>query len=182
MAYFNKKLILLLISLFTLTGIQASSLKSMYTERRGDNGLVVFFFEKKIPTLNKTDLSSNIKYDFTYVESTDSISMLSTIITPISYRPEKIIISNCINKFEFIPELIYVTPKKNNLEYRLKIQIPFKEWEEIFGCPESFEIDYVFKENNKIISGSYGMKKNSWKDYCEKMNSIINTIKISTNK
>lgn len=159
----------------------AISIKDMYIQRKGENDFVAFFFEKKLGSKEKSPLSKNVKFDFTYVESSDSVTILSTIVSPFSASPSKLDILDCNGTLELKPEIIYIEPKKNGMEYRLKTIICFNDWEKLFACQNSFSFKYYFESDGAILNQTYFVTK-GWEDYRMKMISIINALKLSVNK
>lgn len=156
----------------------------MYVQRKGEKGWLFHVFNQKMGNSSTSSITpKNIDYDFTFLESTDSVNMLSTIVVPVGTTPTSLSLLSCGYEREFSPETIYVKPMgKNSLEYRFKISFPFKFWDEVYQCTEPFNLKYNIKIGGRYSTLSFGYSRTKWKSNREKMLAIIQVIKYNTGK
>lgn len=139
-------------------------------------------FSQKMPSVSSNNAAKNINFDFTYVEQTDSVSMLATVAHTESARPMEVSVDTGDTTYNFIPELVYAEPKRNNMEYRLKIVLPFNVWENMYDSPRPYRISFNFKSDIAPDRYTYGFPVKKWKSKQEKMTAIIGQIKLNTGK
>lgn len=159
----------------------AVNIDKMYVQKQNENGWMFHIFSQKMPSVVTQDCSKKIKYDYTYLEETDSVSMLSTILLPQPSTPSEVAIEYSCGKYVAHPEIIYVHSKKNEFEYRLDIKIPFSIWEMIYNANSAFTVVFAFnKDNTRCIYRFSDTKK--WDKLRLKMQSIIGIIKVNINR
>lgn len=182
----EKRVLLFVSALFFFCGttICYASLKDRYTERRGENEYVLHIFEQKLKASKSNKIVKDIKYDYTYVQSSDSIVMLSTIRVPAEIGiPEYVECVYCGKNLILRPELIYVSPEKNKLEYRLRVRFSFKEWAEMISCELPYEIIYNFSNADKIFFAlEFSHDKAKWSKLRKELLQIKNLIMINTGR
>lgn len=161
----------------------AAGVGNMFVQRHGSDGWLFFVFSQKLPALKGNDLSKQIDYDYTFLESTDSVTLLATLRTDISRRPTCSQVNFCDTTYTAPVELIYATPKGKGFVYRIKTVMPFRIWESMYACSEPFVITYEFSGvNASPVKCSFGYSIGKWKDNRAKMTSIIETVKFNTGK
>ena len=184
MKFINPMKIFLWISLIIVNvqGLQAK-LTDKYVARKGENGYVFHIFEQDIKSSDSNKISDKVKYDYTYVQETDSISFLSTLTVPSTfYKPQELYIQTCGQIYSEKSEIIYVKPQKNKLQYRLKITIPFKLWEEMITCIEPYQLSYSFETENGNVDINFKYPGSKWAKIRKDLSEILRIIKISISK
>ncbi|MDE7438238.1 MAG: hypothetical protein K2M93_07100 [Muribaculaceae bacterium] len=164
--------------------ILVSGIGNMYVQRKGEHGWVFHIFTQKMSAKsNQHNVAGHVDFDYTFVEDTDSVSMLSTVKFPIGTKPVSIDIVSAGKSYNFSPEIIYVKPKgKMSLEYRFKISFPFSIWNEIYESPLPFSLQYNTILQETEHTASFGYDKSKWGANQKKMLAIIEIIKYNTNK
>lgn len=156
---------------------------SMYVQRRGADGWLFFVFSQRLPALKGNNLAKSIEYDYTYLESTDSVTILATLKTGFSSKPVSTRINYCGSSYEAPSELIYATPKGKGFVYRIKTTIPFDVWDQMYSCPVPFIISFGFSgAGERLMQCSFGYSAGKWKSNRDKMETIIESVKFNTGK
>ena len=168
--------ILAAVILFTIT----SGIGGMYVQQHGEYGWLFHVFSQKMPSCDKK--SKPIAYDYTYVQKTDSVTMLSTFISSVAMKPLSVTISSESCSFEKPLELVYLKPKGKNFEYRLRCTMSFEQWDELYNCAKPFVVTYNFSKSGQTDSFSFSYSQRKWHSNREKLLQIINTIKLNTEK
>lgn len=160
--------------------MSSSKIEKMYVQRQSDHGWVFYIFEQKMNSIDKQSPSKSIVYDYTYVEDTDSVSMLSTIVLRDVAKPMKVVIATEGGLYDFEPEQIYVNTKGDKMVYRLKIGIPFKVWEKIYYSSSPFKLTYEFEGEKDGLPLTFNFSnKKEWGSLSENMQKIIGLIKLN---
>lgn len=156
---------------------------NMYVQRHGSEGWLFFVFSQKLPAVKGNVLAKNIEYDYTYLESTDSVTLLATLRTNLAQKPVYSVIDFCDTSYKAPAELIYASPKGKGFVYRIKTVMPFGIWERMYACSEPFVVSYEFSSDSvSMVKCSFGYSLGKWKDNRVKMASIIETVKFNTGK
>ena len=164
---------------FILLLLLCSGISSMYVMRNSHEGNLVHIFEQKMPKVNSDNKVSDIKYDYTYVEYPDSVTFLSYITLPQSETPISISFQNNEIEYSQDSELIFVQPKGNKFQYRLKIVLPFQIWKNIYEDPTPFKIQYLFDRKGQTVEYIFGYKGKKWESNRQKILEIINIIELN---
>ena len=160
-----------------------AALKNKYTEGRRSNEYILHIFERNLNASKSNKTIKNVKYDYTYVQTSDSVSILTTITVPNSCgTPSDIALSFCGKQLSMKPELIYVSPIKNGLEYRLRIAIPYEDWEEMINCAKPYDVIYKFSDNTSYHSFEFSYPQSKWNKVREELLQIRDIIRINTGK
>ncbi len=160
----------------------SAAVGNMYVQKRGEQGWLFHIFSQKIPRSSDRQESKSCSYDYTYLEQTDSITILSTITLPYAGKPSDMTISYCGTKYGHTATTVFVKPSKNGYEYRLKSAIPFEVWDSIYSCSEPFILKFSFEADGTKKSVEYRYSDKKWKSQKEKMSEIINVIRFNTAK
>lgn len=162
-----------------LLALLCSGISSMYVMRNSHEGNLVYIFEQKMPKVNTDNKITDIKYDYTYVENPDSVTFLSYITLPQSENPVSISFQNNEIEYSQKTELIFVQPKGNKFQYRLKISLPFNIWKSLYEDPIPFRIQYSFDRNGQFVDYVFGYKGKKWESNRQKILEIINIIELN---
>lgn len=132
------------------------SLKDFYLSYQTDKGTVFFVQPQKLSLISGSAAKKKISSDFTYVYPTDSVRILSTITLPAVYK-----ITNLnIGGQNFPVALVYTTPSKKDITYRLESYIPYSLWSEI--CTSSTPPAMTFSDN-ETQRWTFGFTEQEWK-------------------
>jgi len=151
-----------------------------FVQRQTAKGWLFHIFSQKMPSLDKK--SKDLKYDFTYLQETDSVTLLASMVTESSCRPDSLIITYCGNIYSTPAELLYLTPKKDKFDIRVKAAIPYEVWHNIYTCAKPFILQYTMRKGDTLDTYAFGYNCKKWKSNREKYYRIINSIKINTDK
>ncbi len=157
-----------------------AGINSMYVQKHGDNGWLFHIFSQKMPSKDKK--AKNLEYDYTYLEQTDSVTLLSTIISKNACRPVTATISYCDTQYSVKTDLVFLRPKGKNFEIRTGIVIPFDVWEAMYMCPQPFTLTYAMEYGNTPTDITFGYNTGKWRDNSRKIRQIISAVKINTGK
>lgn len=157
-----------------------AGINSMYVQKHGDNGWLFHIFSQKMPSKDKK--AGNLEYDYTYLEQTDSVTLLSTIISKNAFRPVTATISYCDTQYSVKTDLVFLRPKGKKFEIRTGIVIPFDVWEAMYMCPQPFTLTYAMKYDDTPTYITFGYNTDKWRGNSRKIRQIISTIKVNTGK
>ena len=152
----------------------------MFVQRQGDFGWTFHVFSQKIPSMDKK--CPDLKYDYTYIEQTDSVTVLSTLTLPSALTPVETLLTAGGSTTPYRLTSVYIEPKGKKYEYRLRFVIPLSEWEQMYKFPTPFVMDFTLKDNLSLSSFRFAYPQKKWNSNREKMNQIIYTVKLNTNK
>ena len=151
----KKKIATILVFLITFNTYGAG-LKDFYLSYQTDKGTVFFVQPQKLHLISGSPANKDIYFDFTYVHPTDSVRILSTITLPTVCR-----ITNLnIGGQDFATVLVYTTPSKKNITYRLESYIPYSLWNIICTSATPLAMTFSDKESR---SWTFGFTEQEWK-------------------
>lgn len=168
----------LLMAVVGVTSAVAANIENKFIHRTGQEGSVYFIFSQPMPLQSATArCDKKMVYDCTYVEQTDSVTVLATLTTADSYMPQgAVMVSPCVDKEITVPvEMLYVKPRKGRYVYRLRFVMPFAEFIEVFECSVAPKLTYRFDRAD--YSYEYGAKE--WSKRAGDMRQIVNLIKMN---
>ncbi len=180
-----KRVLLFLVSILITTGIsiQSKSFDKMYAQRSAGDESIFFIYPQTLTALaDSKSISKSLDYDYTYVQKTDSVAMLIslTLKEPVNKIDTEISCSNSTFKIE--PELIFAKPKGNKITYRLRVTMPFKDFEEIYASKTPFILSFLYVIDGEREQLNFGYNQKNWDENRKNINRIINLIKINTRK
>ncbi len=176
------------ILIFTLiigagTTLQSKSINNMFVQRSVGDESLFYIFPQTLPAYKDTKSESkSLDYDYTYVQKNDSVTMLIslTLKAPVKKIKAEITCNNAVYRFE--PELLFAKPKGNKLVYRLRLSMPYKDFENINMSPTPFVLSFYYGINEKESILNFGYNQKKWNENRQKMTSILNLININTGK
>lgn len=133
-----------------------------------------------MPVIGEKNGVKNLKYDFTYVEETDSVSYLSTLRTQQFEVPDSVAIHYCGQEYISKAEIIYITPKGKLMECRVRAMLPFDVWHGMYQCATPYVVEYRFNKSGRCFV--FGIRPNKWKNESQAVSSIMNIIKLNTER
>lgn len=154
----------------------SASISNKYVQRQDESGWLFYLFSQKMTSTEKG--IKNMEVDYTYLESTDSVTILSTVTLPESYRLGNCSITSCGQTNDYTLKLIYMRPEGKKFVYRLEAVIPFNRWEEMFNCGSPFVITYNFEGR----SCPFSYPESKWDSKRKPYREIIEIIKFNTGK
>lgn len=159
--------------------IFCAGINNRYVMRNSHQGTLVHIFEQKMPKEQPNKVSSDIKYDYTYLEESDSVTFLSYISLAQVQTPISISFLNDQIDYTQKVELIFVQPKGKKFQYRLKITIPFQTWKNFYESTSPFKVKYLFDNNGHIENYVFGYKGKKWISNRDNMIEIIRIIELN---
>lgn len=175
----TKRLAGILACLFSVLWCSAG-INSMYVQKNGDNGWLFHIFSQKMPSTDKK--AKTLEYDYTYLEQTDSVTLLSTVITRTAGKPLTTTIAYCGEEYKAATGLIYLRSKGKNFEIRTSTVIPFAVWEAMYSSPQPFTLTYTMEQGGTTVDMTFGYSSGKWSGNSGKLRQIISTIRINTGK
>ncbi len=163
--------------------IQSKGIDKMYVQRSAGDESIFFIFPQTLTAHNDSkSISQSLDYDYTYVQKTDSVALLVslTLKEPINNIDTEISYAN--STFEFKPELIFAKPKGNKTIYRMRISMPFNDFEKIYNSETPFTISFLYTLNGERKQVNFGYDQKRWDENRLLIKRIINLIKINTGK
>ncbi|MDE5843289.1 MAG: hypothetical protein K2H35_06100 [Muribaculaceae bacterium] len=156
----------------------------MFIQKSAGNETLFFIFSQKLPVCKCTEIKSKpISYDYTYVSSTDSISMLITLPLKSASRDISISISTDDTTHIYNPELIYVHSKGKFLEYRLRVNMSFEQFNTMYSSSVPFTVDVSTNSPTSESNLKYCFSdRKKWENNKSRMMQIIDLIKLNTGK
>ncbi|MDE6717519.1 MAG: hypothetical protein K2J70_04920 [Muribaculaceae bacterium] len=179
--------LIVMVFVFVLLGcfsVNAKNINKMYVSRTVGKESVYHLFQQSMPPCKGTkEKLKPLQYDYTYVRKTDSISMLMSVVLTVPGRDIEVTIE-AKDSFEVYPaEVIYVKPKGKNYEYRLRVMMPFEEFEAMYkdaNSPFSIIVRYTFNGVGRSLCFGYDAGK--WQSKYDPMRKIIEIIKLNSQK
>lgn len=165
------------------SSINAKGIDKMFVQRNAGNECVFFIFSQKLPACANTQKQvKRIDYDYTYAQRTDSVAMLMTIEADRPLRNAIGTISTEKSAYSVPLELIFVKAKGNKMQYRMRLMMPFNEFEQMYASLSPFilTIDFDNTDRQENFCFTYDLKK--WNSNRAKMNEIIELIRLNTGK
>lgn len=175
-----KKIILSSIAICMTILLCAAGFNDAFVQRQTEKGWLFHIFSQKMPSIDKK--SKELKYDYTYLQQTDSVTMLASMVTKSPFTPDSLLITYCGRTYSAPAELIYLTPGKNKFDIRIKASIPYQIWYDIYSCADPFKVQYTIRGGDSSDTYSFGYNSKKWKSNRDRNFTIINSIKINTGK
>ena len=92
--------------------------------------------------IRKKDLS----YDYTYLDSRDSVTILMTITTSVPYKPDNIDITNNSgtqkSSVSGNTKILYVESQMKNWRAKIRTTIGYSEWANIYKSPTPITVSF----------------------------------------
>lgn len=92
--------------------------------------------------IRKKDLS----YDYTYLDSRDSVTILMTITTSVPYKPDNIDITNNSgtqkSSVSGNTKILYVESQMKNWRAKIRTTIGYSEWTNIYKSPTPITVSF----------------------------------------
>lgn len=158
----------------------SAGFNDLFVQRQTEKGWLFHTFSQNMSSIDKK--SKDLKYDFTYLQQTDSVTLLATIVSQTAFTPDSLHISCCGKNYAVPTELVYLTPAKNKFDIRIKADLPFDIWEDLYTCTNPYTLYYKMKNGNQTEILSFGYNSKKWKSIREKTFLIISSVKINTGK
>ena len=137
---------------FCLTA-SADKFEKFYRQSLHDEGLLYFVLPQQMAVRGAPEISCEpLIYDYTFLDSRDSVSLLITLTTNGVFRPDSLHIA--AGGISCPVEVIYYQPVKKQWECRLRVTIPYEQWEAMYTPTEPFVLEFSSLQNGARISFS----------------------------
>lgn len=163
--------------------LYSAGIEKMFVHRSAGEESLFFIFSQTLPACKETrSMSKSIDYDYTYLQKTDSVSMLLSLPLHHTVTGMSVEITSDKESYVFDPELIYAEPRKGKIIYRLRLNMPFETFVDMYSSNAPFivSINYDYSGHEENVCFSYDQKH--WLDNKGKILSIIDLIKINVGK
>ncbi len=175
---------LIFLSILSVSGsyVNAGGINKMFVQRNAGDECVFFVYSQRMPGCDNIRKEvKHIDYDFTYAQRTDSVSMLMTVEVSQSMRNITGVISSDSIVYSSPVELIYVKSKGDTMQYRMRLMMPFDEFEAMYAsATDPFVL--TIRHDNSIQELCFRYNPHKWESYRKKMCEIIELIKLNTGK
>ena len=161
----------------------SAGIEKMFVHRSAGDKSLFFIFSQTLPGCKETrSLTKSMDYDYTYLQKTDSVTMLLTL--PLQSRATGLLAKITTDKESYIfePELIYAEPRKGKIIYRLRLNMPFDTFVEMYSSTDPFIVSFNYDCSGREENLCFSYDKKKWLDNKEKLLSIIDLIKLNTGK
>lgn len=166
--------IILLISILSPYTIIAKSLDKLYVSLLTDKGTVYHTYPMNLVNIdnaNKRLSVSKLKYDYTYVDSKDSVDILISVSYNILSKPEHI----SFDGTTYYPtSIIYIDNKDKRFIYRFQCTFPYKEWIKLYSS-----INHPFTVNLYCEDGTelkFSCPQKKWAEISGDFRNLFNLI------
>ena len=160
-------LALLLMMMTTSVCLAGGDISKKVKFMRGDNGTVYFVVPQKMAKVSDSKALKNLSYDVSYLNSEDSVSFLGTVISRKFQKfTEATISAKGLPEIQADIEVIYIEPKGNKYENRLRIRISYKDFKNLYSNSVPYVVDY----GNGL---RFGFKDKSWFKESHFMNDVF---------
>ncbi len=173
---------LLLITYLCLSSFcaHAQSLKDFYIQALHAKGKLYFVLPQKMNVAKevKNFCAKSLSYDYTYLDSSDSVSILMTVTTNDVFKADSMIVSlSERTTMRYGVEIIYINPLKRGWESRVSCKITENDWQEMYQGEQPFKI--TFFSSGSSIRPAYLDKPSKWKKISSKFLKLQEMIRIN---
>ena len=172
-----KRIIYVLILLMSCSMVEA---RDFYQAVMQQNGTLYFVFPQRMPVLNAYGRQGmkQLDYDYTYLDSRDSVSMLMTVEcnmlcqidhATITYGNGKTISSDV--------EILYCDKKKLQWVHRIGIKFTQGQWNEVYSQLKPFTLTLVDKNGMPIAA--FSDKVNNWGKIRTQYSDLMTVIRLN---
>ncbi len=150
-----KKLMFTLSAICVCLTASADKFEKFYRQSLHTEGLLYFVLPQQMAVRGAKEIScAPLTYDYTCLDSRDSVSLLATLTTGEVFRPDSLHITTASGDRSYPVEVIYYQPAKKQWECRLRVTIPREEWEAMFASTEPFVFEFSSPQSGARISFS----------------------------
>ncbi len=162
------RLLSILVLIFCGACVHSQDITKFYKQSIHSEGFLYFVYPQKMSqkksesgNISKKDLS----YDYTYLDSKDSVTILMTLTTSMPYRPDSVDIKynsgNQENSISAKAEILYVESQKKYWKTRVRATVGYGEWADIYECPTPMTVSFSSDKDKQKIEFMDSQKK--WK-------------------
>ena len=161
-----KRILFLSFLLCWCLSMTAQRNNKFYKQSVHAEGALYFVNPQTMPEIkgNKTYCSKPLSYDYTYLDSRDSVTLLMTIVSKNIYKPDYLQVTGSIEK-QYPLELIYCEMAKKGWKSRLKCQIPYDDWKKLYHAAVPFVLEFHAVDGE--VQPRFSDKPRSWKKLCD---------------
>ncbi|WP_288149419.1 hypothetical protein [Bacteroides acidifaciens] len=146
-----KTLSFLIAALFCITGLSAQNYNKYFTQNVHEKGMLYFIFPTDMESAKENTSKATLNYDFTYLDSQDSVALLSTCSTknPLLIDSLHVVLPSGKQR-SFPVERIFNEKKKNKWNSRTRCNIDFALWEEMYKNEQAYTLVYTSRSNTSL--------------------------------
>lgn len=169
------RLFFCLLGLTSIVFAQAAKLSDMYIVKNLPDAKLYFVFENKLQGIKNTDY---IKYDLTYCDSKDSVSVKMSVYQKNLCTIDSLAFCNGYERCVTIPSLLYQEQSRKKWMGRYDNIVPFSFINQTFSSTQPLTI-YIYSQGKTT---TFGVPKSQWKNFSRKMQDILEMIQINKRK
>lgn len=170
-----KHILFCLFSWVSIVFVQAAKLSDMYFVKNLPDGKLYFVFENKLQCIENSDY---IKYDLTYCDSNDSVSIKMSIYQKNFSTIDSLAFNNGYERYVTIPSLFYHEQFHKKWLGRYDNIVPFNFINQAFNSTNPLTIS-IYSQGKVTM---FSMHKSKWKNFSPKMQDIFEMIQINKNR
>ncbi len=165
--------VFLFIGFFPVCNLQA---KELYVMSKHTEGFLFFIYPQKVPAGKDALAKKDLRLDFTYLTSKDSITLTATYTASQLFPASEVtLLIPDKGRYSFPVEVIYRDKKKNKWRHRVRFTIPYTLFEEAYQSPDPYQTS--FTDEGRSLRYSYS--RGSWNRIKAKMMEIIQAIRLN---
>lgn len=149
--------------LCTCLTVSAQNLKNFYRQAPHAEGALYFVLPQQMSEAKSQNgmLCESLSYDYTYLDSRDSVTLLLTLTTKEIFRADSLQIETPSGQSrKYGVQTLYYNPVKNCWECRIRTVIPYKEWEAMYHSVEPFALVFSSAESEERLR--FSDKPSKW--------------------
>lgn len=176
-----KRIFLILALISGIVAVNAQNLKRFYKQAVNSEGLLYFVYPQEMPVEKAVSgdiAEKELKYDYTYLDSRDSITLLCTITTSVPFKPDCMQISyhNGNEKISISgsTDILYIESKGKNWVTRLSALIKYDELKSVYAAAQPFVLTFSNKEDGQVTE--YRENRKKWRKTSQKFTKLFQII------
>lgn len=154
--FFRYLFVALCIGVFTPSVLRAQSMSKFYVSKSIEDGMLYFILPHKAKLLSGS-ADKYLSYDFTYLTTQDSVTMLATFKSRYPQRPKTFHLGG--SRGEGYPvQAIYTNIRGKWWVSRLSCRIPISVWREAMQAKDALQFHWMLDGGEEVVYGYTGAK------------------------
>lgn len=174
-----KRILFILATLFCIASLPAQNYNKYFTQNIHERGKLYFVFPQKMKGVKGDSKKAYLSYDFTYLDSENKVSLLTTCFTKEPFVVDSIhVVLPSGRTQSYGIEKIYNERKKGYWNGRNRCYIDFSLWCDMFQGTEPYRLILSSVKGKRI---DFTFSKKSWKKNKEIINFLQTLIEMNRN-
>lgn len=178
--FFSMKKILFFIAALSFgVGLTAQNYSKYFTQNIHEKGKLYFILPMDMEGVKENTGKAALSYDFTYLDSEERVSLLSTCSTPEAFLADSLHIVLPSGKRQSYPiEKIYNEKKRSKWNSRNRCYIDFSLWQDMYKSDEPYTLILTSSNQGKV---AFKDSARRWKKKKEIVNFVQTIIEMNRN-